>query len=99
MHPVSPVVGKRNYEAVETVYAKDQPEYQPLPSLRLPDGKVLTRWKASWQERLRILFTGNVYLTMLTFNKKLQPVMVDTKPDEEFLGDAWESAGAREARE
>lgn len=87
MHPVAPVVVKRDHEAVETVYGRNQPQYHALPSLRLPDGRMLTRWKLSFLERLKVLFTGNVYLHVMTFNRKLQPVKVTAEPDEDFVGD------------
>lgn len=70
------------YDLPETVYAKDQPEYQPLPVFKYDDGTVLSRWKLSWPERLRALLSGNVYLFVSTFNHPLQPVMLQVKPPE-----------------
>lgn len=61
------------------IYAKDQPQYNQLPCFRDDDGTVVTRWKLTWRERLRILFYGNLWLTVLTFNKPLQPVKLETK--------------------
>ena len=55
-------------------YAKNQPEYLPLPVLRSQHGTVTSRWHMTWRERLAALFTGDVYLTQLTFNTPLQPV-------------------------
>lgn len=57
------------------VFAKDQPEYQPLPALRLdtPEGEVISCWKLSFKERLKIVFTGCVWLSLLSFNKPLTP--------------------------
>lgn len=80
MKPVSPVVPGHS----EVVYAKDQPEYLPLPAHRTEDGCVTTRWKLTWQERLRVLFMGNIYLQLLTFNTPLQPVMLSTTVPEEL---------------
>jgi len=65
------------------VYAKDQPEYLPLPAHRATDGRVTTCWRLSWRERLRVLFGGRVWLQMLTFNKPLQPVKLLTVMPEE----------------
>ena len=58
------------------VYAKDQPEYLPLPASRTPEGEVVTCWKLNWRARLAVLFGGKVYITMLTFNKPLTPICV-----------------------
>lgn len=55
------------------VYAKDQPEYLPLPAHRSPDGEVTSCWGLTWRERLRVLRTGRIYFSQLTFNGPLQP--------------------------
>lgn len=55
------------------VYAKDQPQYMPLPAFADSAGVVVTCWRATWRERLQILFSGNVWAGQLTFNNPLQP--------------------------
>lgn len=77
MNPVSPVIPGVNLP--ETIYAKDQPEYRPLPVLRQEDGTVLSRWHLTWLERLTVLFKGDVYLWTITFNNPLQPVMLQVE--------------------
>lgn len=57
------------------VYAADQPEYQPLPVLKLPDGMCVSCWKLTLWERIKLLFTGKVWLMQLTFNQPLQPIL------------------------
>jgi hypothetical protein len=60
-----------------TVYAKDQPEYMPLPAYRTPDGQEVTAcWGMTWRERLRVLLSGRVYVTLLTFGGPLTPSIV-----------------------
>ncbi len=61
------------------IYAKDQPEYIPLPAWKGPDGMRVTRWKLTLGERLRILFGGSIWLSILTFNRPLQPVKLTTE--------------------
>lgn len=58
-----------------TVYAKDQPEYLPLPVYKRPgaEGEVTSCWKMSFRERIKVLFTGKVYWSQWTFGGKLQP--------------------------
>ena len=56
-----------------TVYAKDQPEYLPLPAFRNNDGVVISCWQMTWRERMRVLFTGRLWLCQLAFNQPLQP--------------------------
>ena len=57
------------------VFAEDQPEYQPLPALRIdsPNGEVISCWKLSFIERVKIIFTGRVWLSLMSFNKPLTP--------------------------
>ncbi len=61
----------------EIVLAKDQPEYLPLPVavINYSDGVVslISRYRLSLFERLRILFTGSLWLEQLTFGNPLQP--------------------------
>ena len=77
MKAVSPIV--RGLDLPETVYAKDQPQYDPLPVFKQEDGITLSRWHLTWRERLRVLFKGDVYLWMMTFNHPLQPVLLEVE--------------------
>ena len=77
MKPITPVVPGFNLPVTE--FAKDQPEYITLPSHRSPDGRVVTRWRLTFMERLRILLTGDLWLSLLTFNQPLQPVKLDVE--------------------
>lgn len=76
MKPVSPVIPGEQIE--ETIFAENQPEYTPLPAIVGDEGTVLCRWKCSWKDRLRVLFKGNVYVWIMTFNQPLQPIQLET---------------------
>jgi len=84
MKPKSPVFTKK-YVEHEIVFAKDQPEFIPLPALRIDaeQGIFLIRWTMTWRERLRAFFSGSVYLQVMTFNKGLQPVALFVEPPKE----------------
>lgn len=59
-----------------TVFAKDQPEYIPLPAHKVPDdisGRTVSCWKMTVWERVKVLLTGRVWQETLTFNEPLQP--------------------------
>lgn len=58
------------------VFAKDQPEYLPLPAHKTPDGVVVSCWKCTLFERLRIALSGRVFVSNLTFNHPLQPQLL-----------------------
>lgn len=62
-----------DFEQSNVTYAKDQSEYLPLPAFRADDGMVISCWELTWRERLKIIFTGRLWISMLTFNGPLQP--------------------------
>ncbi len=91
MQPVSPVIP--GVDATEVVYASDQPQYRPLPAIRCLDGKILTRWEFTEEEKQQILEQGYIYLAVNTFNDPLQPVLLSvTPPDTIRLVDMPEGA-------
>jgi hypothetical protein len=55
------------------VYAKDQSQYLPLPSHKTEDGVVTSCWALTLKERIKILLTGKIWWSIMTFNDKLQP--------------------------
>ena len=61
------------FKGCNVIFAKDQPEYLPLPAHRDKGGCVTTCWKLTWRERVYIFFHGSLYLQTLTFNNSLQP--------------------------
>jgi len=68
------------------VFAKDQPEYQPLPALKLdtPQGEVVSCWKMTWKEKLKFLITGKIWVTLMSFNKPLTPSLITVHRKEVF---------------
>ncbi len=48
------------------VIAEHQTEYRDLPSIRTPDGQVITRWTLTDKERLRVLGGEDIYITLLS---------------------------------
>ena len=74
-------IGNRggNMKAIEfkgcnITYAENQPEYLPLHAHKSKDGLVTSCWELSLLERLKVVFTGKIYLLILTFNRPLQPL-------------------------
>ncbi len=64
------------------VYAKDQPAYIPLPVYEddIQGGRVFHCWQLTFRERLKVLFFGKLWIKILNFTQKLQPIrpMVDS---------------------
>lgn len=55
------------------VFAEDQPEYLPLPCHKTVDGEVVSCWKLTFRERVKLMFTGRMWWSVLTFGHPLQP--------------------------
>lgn len=68
-----------NFKDQNIVYGENQKEYNPLPGLYFKDNKgpVITCWKLNFKERLKIIFSGKLWLQQLTFNAPLQPIKMD----------------------
>ena len=62
-------------------YAENQPEYIPLPALKLKgkEGEVVSCWKLSFLERLRVVMTGKFFLQVLTLNKPAQQLSLSVR--------------------
>lgn len=77
------------FKEVNVEFAKDQPEYQTLPAYKenSTQGEVITCWKLSFKERLYVLFFGNIWLSMLTFNKPLTPSFMTVKKSDVLVKD------------
>lgn len=70
-----------------TVYAEDQPEYQPLPALRRhTHGEVITLWQLTDEEKAIIAKSGQLWLSCWTFGQKLQPIKPSVYKSDFFRG-------------
>ena len=68
------------------VFAKDQPEYEPLPA-HVSNQGVTTCWQLSEEDKKRILDNRPIWVRNLTFGGALQPIMITTDPEEVYLGE------------
>lgn len=66
-----------NFEEQNCTYAENQKEYMPLPAFRDSKGQAVSCWGLSLAERLRVLFTGKIWVSTLTFNNPLQPIALE----------------------
>jgi hypothetical protein len=55
------------------IFAENQKEYLPLPAHKTEDGEVISCWRLTFIERVKVLIFGNVWMRVLTFNDPLQP--------------------------
>ncbi len=65
-------------EQHEVVYAKNQPEYVPLRCFvdRERQGRATSRWTLTADQRKAIASGADLYLTLLTFNRPMQPILM-----------------------
>lgn len=59
------------------VFARDQPQYRPLPALLCADGTVLTEWIPSEAELAALARGEHVRVWIWTFGQPLQPIAVE----------------------
>ena len=62
------------FNECNVIYAKEQSEYIPLPACKI-EGLVITCWELSTDEIEKITSTGKLWISMLTFNHPLQPIL------------------------
>jgi hypothetical protein len=65
-----------NFEEQNCTFTSEDAEVLDLPAFRSDDGQVITKWKMSWRERLHCLLFGYVWLSQLTYGRRLQPQSV-----------------------
>lgn len=54
-------------------------EYRDLPSIRTPDGQVITRWRLSLEERAAIVRGDDIFVTLLS-GGAINPFFVTVGP-------------------
>lgn len=67
------------FRGVNIRIAEDQPGYNTLPAMALPDGQVITCWEFEDEDLENIAANGGkIYISLFTFNKPFQPISVMT---------------------
>jgi hypothetical protein len=77
MYPVSPVLPDSTLP--EVVLAKDQPQYEPLPVVRLPGRTwpIVSRWRFTDEDREEIAAGADLVLAQMTFGNLFHPVSLE----------------------
>lgn len=65
------------FKEMNCTYAESQPEYSPFPlsAYKSKNGEVVSLWKLTLRERIKILLTGKLWISCLAFNKTLRPLL------------------------
>lgn len=74
------------FKEQNVIYAEDHPIYQPLQALKIKsaEGQVISCWKLSLNEQIRIFFTGRIWVSLMSFNEPLTPFFLSTKKSDHF---------------
>ena len=74
------------FKGSNVVFAKDQPQYLTLPAYLDPgpEGTVISCWQLTLKERIKILFTGKLWLSHLMFGKPLAPLFISVNKWDTF---------------
>lgn len=77
------------FESWEVVYAKNQSQYLPLRTLVSfgDDRRVTSRWTLTPEQRKAVAEGADIFLTLLTFGKPLQPTSIAISDDKQRNGE------------
>ena len=77
-----------DFLASNLTLAENQEEYTTLPAWLSPDSEeVVTCWKLSLWERLKLLWTGELWLRQLVFKQTFQPQLPQVEVPPNMLDD------------
>ena len=68
-------------------FAENQEEYNTLPALINDEGTVIVCWKLNFWDRMRVLFKGHVWGSLLMFGKPLTPTLFSTQKKDHITTD------------
>jgi len=65
-----------NFPEHNKIYAKDQKEYLPLPvhESDINGGMTISCWQLSFIEKIKIMFSGKLWILVMNFRQPLQPI-------------------------
>jgi hypothetical protein len=73
------------FKGANIVFAENQEEYNSLPAFKDDEGNVVTCWKLSDEEIKKITETGELWLSVSTFNQPLQPVLLSVNKSDVLI--------------
>lgn len=75
----------KNFKEANVTYGENQPEYIPLPAHKTEDGQAIFCFELNEEEKKQIAETGELWVSLLTFNQPLQPILLTTKKEDLFI--------------
>lgn len=71
----------KKFQEANVVYGEGQPEYKPLPAHK----KAIFCFELDEAERKKIAETGELWVSLLTFNQPLQPIFITINKSDLFI--------------
>ena len=65
-----------DFKESNNVYGEKQFAYKNLHALVLENGYVVTCWKLSFWDKAKVLFTGKVWLSLITHAESIPPQLI-----------------------
>lgn len=75
----------KEFKEANVVYGENQPQYLPLPAHKTEEGQAIFCFELDEEERKQIAETGELWVSLLTFNKPLQPILLTTNKADLFI--------------
>lgn len=69
------------FKEQNAVFAETQPQYVPLPAYKYkePAGRVVFCMGLNFWEKMTLVFTGKLWVSLMSFNKPLTPSYFSVK--------------------
>jgi hypothetical protein len=75
----------KKIQEANVVYGEGQPEYKPLPAHKTKEGQAIFCFELDEAERKKIAETGELWVSLLTFNQPLQPIFITINKSDLFI--------------
>ncbi|UWH95118.1 MAG: hypothetical protein [Bacteriophage sp.] len=75
----------KKFQEANVVYGEGQPEYKPLPAHKTKEGQAIFCFELDEAERKKIAETGELWVSLLTFNQPLQPIFITINKSDLFI--------------
>jgi hypothetical protein len=86
MYPVVPIERNLDLAVTAVPFGTEQGRTIPVYVCRNREGTLLSRWRLTWRERLRVFFKGEVFMTIDECGESHPAVLLHANPPRLMLG-------------
>lgn len=75
------------FKEANVVFYKDKPGYMPMYAFKTSDaeGYIVSCWNLSISERIRVLFTGKIWINSMMYHNPITAIFMSTKKSQIFM--------------